>query len=525
MTCPAYHSWEKRLLKIAYVGHIFRVGLVALWPGGQTLESSKLYTQSVNSSGELSMHEAWQAGDYERQIEILAQQHQLLLNERDQLYLAMLQLARTDAMLGLPNHEAAISRLDDEIAICQQSHSSCALLFLDLDHFKYVNDTWGHQAGDALLCEVARRLRNALGPNDFIGRYGGEEFLILLTGADLPAAHLAAEYFRSVVSQPCSWQPDDRSSTISISTTASIGVAIYPQHGVSGKALIESADHAMYRAKANGRNCSSLADLEAPSPRPLVDDEVSMVVRALASVSQVHDQATKDHAQRIADLAEATARRLRQPEEEISLLRLAALFHDIGKIGIPEAILFKPGPLTEEERSIMRYHPLIGRSILEQIGGIFKQVGYIVVAHHERWNGRGYPHGLKKEDIPLSARILAVVDSYDAMISSRPYREEPFTVLQAKTELERCAGSLYDPSVVEALLQVLEKQERPADELGEMSISSPAEIPDHSHLTTDEARQRLEHWRLGIEECHQQQLTLQQRIEALRQRQDYLAWQ
>ena len=164
------------------------------------------------------------------------------------------------------------------------------------------------------------------------------------------------------------------------------------------------------------------------------------------------------HAHRLVEFAVATARKLGQSEEDLRLLRLGAILHDIGKIGIPDAILYKPGPLTEEEWVVMRTHSVIGRQILEEIGGVFQQLATIIVAHHERWDGTGYPNQLAGEAIPVHARILTVVDAFDAMTSRRVYRE-PLSALQARAELLRCSGNQFDSQVVEAFLQVLDEQE------------------------------------------------------------------
>ncbi len=188
-------------------------------------------------------------------------------------------------------------------------------------------------------------------------------------------------------------------------------------------------------------------------------DEQEILVQALTATALAHDWEMGMHGQRVADLASAMAHTL-QPPEEPSLVRMAALLHDIGKIGIPEAILQKPAPLTEEERQIMRRHPEIGYHILDQIGGAFERLAHIVVAHHERWDGRGYPYGLAKTAIPFIARVLAVVDSFDAMTSPRPYRQVPLTVSEAKSELRRGAGSQFDPCIVGAFLAMLEEREQ-----------------------------------------------------------------
>ena len=183
-------------------------------------------------------------------------------------------------------------------------------------------------------------------------------------------------------------------------------------------------------------------------------DRESVVLAVQAWMVSVSDRKTSHHAQRIMWLAEATARQLAQSEEEIHQLCLAALLHDIGKVGIPAAVLHKPGPLTPEEWSILRGHPDIGRQVLEQAGGIFHPVASIVGMHHERWDGNGYPRGVATDAIPLSARILAVVDAYDAMTSRRVYQWRPYSVAQACRELQRCAGSQFDPWVVQAFLHL-----------------------------------------------------------------------
>jgi len=166
------------------------------------------------------------------------------------------------------------------------------------------------------------------------------------------------------------------------------------------------------------------------------------------------------HAYRVMSLARITARRLEISQERISRLSLAALFHDIGKIAIPKAILDKPGPLTDEEWDMVRHHPELGGQMLLKAGGDWASLAPIVAAHHERWDGRGYPYGLAKDAIPLEARILTLADAYDAMISARVY-QRPLTLEEARAEMQRCAGHQFDPDVVTAFLHVLDEQEVP----------------------------------------------------------------
>ena len=411
---------------------------------------------------------------------IIVEQQQELLAEVNRLYRERSQAAITDTITGLPNHRAVMSRLEEEIARCQRSQGSCAVLFIDLDHFKRINDTWGHRAGDAILQEVGSRLRTTLRLEDFVGRYGGEEFAIVLTDVDLGEANRTAERICSTIAlEPCMWMAEDTQTVVSIPVTCSIGVALYTLHGLTREALVEHADQAMYQAKHAGRNCVRIADIDISSLKassstvasntherqPQQDVPIPIqAVQAFIAVASAHDQGTDAHSHRIVSLAEATALKLNLPESEIHLVHLASLLHDIGKIGIPDAILHKPAPLTGDEWTVMRRHPEIGRQILTQVGGIFQHLAPIVVAHHERWDGSGYPHKLAGEAIPLVARIITVVDSYDAMTSRRPYRQ-PMPVAEARAELQRCTSTQFDPRVVTAFLQVLADQEEKAQKL------------------------------------------------------------
>ena len=437
---------------------------------------------------EITLREELQNAYDEQQV--LVAQQQELLSEVDRLYREQAQAAVTDAITSLPNHRAVMSRLDEELSHCQRGNHICSVLFIDIDHFKQVNDTWGHRAGDMILREVASRLRNTLRLEDFIGRYGGEEFAIVLTDTDISAVSPAAERLRIAVNEePYYWESDTTSAIVPIPITASIGAAIYGLHGVTREALIEHADQAMYLAKHSGRNCVCIADVDLEARKSAATEKAwqaeegshiiqntfpVQTVQALTAVASAHDRGTDEHAHRMLTLAAATARQMQRPEEEMHLLQLAALLHDIGKIGIPDAILHKPGPLNEEEWAVMRRHPEIGRQILAQVGGVFQHLAEIVVAHHERWDGKGYPRGIAGEDIPMSARILTVVDSYDAMTSRRVYRE-PLSMEQAKTELLRCSGTQYDPEVVEAFLRILDTPESVAVEAGTQQVTSPVE--------------------------------------------------
>lgn len=450
-------NWTIIILSVTFLSFI--AGLVGS-------ELPRLYAQ-VGEQSRLTTREKKlraQLQEAYNEQQVLVQQQQELLAEVDRLYHEQAEAAITDAVTSLPNHRAVIARIDEEVARCQRGSRTCAVLFADLDHFKRINDTWGHPAGDAVLREVGQRLRAGLRQQDFVGRYGGEEFAIILTEVDIAqAVSVANKLCAALADQPCLWTQNE--TVESIPVTGSFGVAVYTLHGSSGEELIAHADNGMYLAKQAGRNCVRVGDVEVVTTGELSksrDTQKSVVmpfhaIQALVAMAKAHDQSTGEHAGRLVKLAEATARKLSLPEEQLYTVRLSALLHDIGKVGVSEAILRKPGKLNDEEWVEMRKHPEIGRQILEHVGGAFSHIAGIVATHHERWDGLGYPNGLSGEDIPLGARIITVVDAYDAMTERRVYRE-PLSEEAARAELCRCSNRQFDARVVEAFLATLDEQ-------------------------------------------------------------------
>ena len=396
--------------------------------------------------------------------ESLALSQQKLLQERDQLYREQRLLAITDAVTGLSNHHALMTRLDAALTLYGKQTERYALFFIDLDHFKHVNDQYGHLVGDFLLHEVGGRLMRIVGDKGIIGRYGGEEFLALLRVRDLSHAREIAERLRlEILKEPFLWRQEGESSAICLQMTVSIGVAVYPLHGARRQELITQAERAMYRAKNSGRNCVRVVDTGESVQMAKWDgeqrsDAEEMALQALLTMLKAHNEQIYWHGQRLAVLAEAVAKRLHCRQEDIAHLRVAAMLHDVGKIAIPSAILFKREPLNMHEWRQMRQHPVVGKAIMAQTGGTFSLVASIIGAHHERWDGTGYPDGLEREEIPLMARILSVVDSYDTMTSVRSYHT-PKRMDEACSELVRCMGTQFDPIVVRAFLEGLSQRE------------------------------------------------------------------
>jgi len=361
--------------------------------------------------------------------------------------LRAMRLALTDPLTGLGNHRHFHERLQRELLSAEEQARPLTLCFVDIDDFKKINDRYGHPSGDRVLSQVATRLRQ--GGEAY--RLGGDEFALLFVDHDEGMALAAAN---SIV---------ERIATVDFdhigTVTVSAGLATFPMQGHGRDELIRLADSALYWAKEHGKNRVRLYRPEVVElselKRLAAGPDKAARYRAAASLAKAvdaRDTYTGSHSERVGELSAKVATRLGLGAEQVELTRLAGSLHDLGKLAIPEEILRKPGTLTDSERLVLERHPQIGFRMLDSLG--VDPVADLVLHHHERWDGTGYPDGLRGEQIPLGARIIFVTDAYDAMTSDRIYRPKRSTQA-ALVELERCAGTQFDPGIVAAFAEEL----------------------------------------------------------------------
>jgi diguanylate cyclase (GGDEF)-like protein/putative nucleotidyltransferase with HDIG domain len=367
----------------------------------------------------------------------------------------------TDALTGLPNRRYFHEILAREMVRSDRTHRPLSLINVDLDHFKTVNDEYGHAKGDEILRGFAKVLKEQVRSIDLPARYGGEEFLILLPDTDKEGAVMVAEKIRRAtdrVSIPrLGSMPGRRLSS-------SAGVATSPTDTMDLEELVRCSDQAMYLAKNLGRNQvvgygmdTSITSLTGHPERVqvLVQNANKATIEALAAAIDARDTYTHGHSHRVADYARIVATELEEQVIDLEALYLAALLHDVGKIGISDTLLRKPSRLTADEYETIKSHVQIGYEMVQGVD-FLKNVGPIILNSHENYDGTGYPRGTRGKAIPVEARIIMVCDTFDAMTSTRTYRKAG-PVEEALTEIQRHAGRQFDPDIVEALKRAILK--------------------------------------------------------------------
>ena len=333
-------------------------------------------------------------------------------------------ISRADPLTGSLNRRGFSERFQAELNAAERSGQPLALLQIDLDNFKQINDTQGHAAGDELLIWVVRKLQETLRPTDWVGRLGGDEFAMLLPGASRGNAVEVADRVRYALTERA---------------PASIGIAVFPIDGAEPEELHRRADAELYTRKGD-RNGRALSPVERK--------ELSWAT-TLANAVDTRMAVQHEHSTNVGEFAASIGRLLGREDDEIGMLRMAGILHDVGKVVVPDRILRKSGPLTEEEFEAIKPFPAAGAELVSRIEGMEPIIPWIRHSH-ERIDGSGYPDGLKGDAIPLGARILHVADAYDSMTSKRTYRSA-MSLHQALGELRAGAGTQFDPDCVAAL--------------------------------------------------------------------------
>ena len=391
---------------------------------------------------------------------------QLLISNRK-----LQRMALKDPLTGLYNHRYFGDIIESEFYRAKRYAHPFSMILLDIDYFKSINDAYGYQFGDMILKQFAKKLRRLVRLHDYVIRYSDEEFIIILPGSDsMGTLHLAQRIFDSLKIVKFG------DSKHAVKLKISMAVVSYPEDYVfRSEDLLSLAEKILTRTKEEGgHKILSSVDINKKSPltkarmtdiRYLknrlgkitrqINQNLGESIFAFAKTIELKDQFTGEHVERTVFYATEMARQLRLNKTEILLIQQAAMLHDLGKIGVSEKILLKRRKLTEEEFEQIKKHPKIGADILRPIQLLHGLIP-LILYHHERWDGKGYPYGLKENEIPLGARIIAIADVYHAMVSDRPYRKA-LSEGKAITLIKENSGTQFDPEIAEIFIKIVQK--------------------------------------------------------------------
>lgn len=412
----------------------------------------------------------------------LIAKYMALVTDNIQLTEKSKEFINTDNLTLLYNHRGFQEILSNEIKRAEINKHQLSIIMMDINNITKINREQGHAKGDEVIKTVAEKIRQNVREGDIAGRYGGDELAIILPNTSSEQAKYVAEYLTYSLS--CCFI--DGIGPIKVS----VGVATYPDCSDDREKLLILAEQAMYISKAKGYKdgmsaiisskdfnfwdnvaLQSYAEVVAKRHAQLgvnfedeliskfhnednmTESRIWEIATSLAGAIDAKDTYTKGHSTSVSKYSEALARAINLPEKEINRIMLGALLHDVGKIGIPENVLKKEGPLSDEEWTIMKQHPVIGVEKVLQPNISLRDLIPIVKYHHERIDGRGYPDGLSGKDIPLAAKIVAIADTYHALTSDRPYRNG-MSIEKALSILEEGAGTQWDADLVRAFIQI-----------------------------------------------------------------------
>ncbi|MCL5058362.1 MAG: diguanylate cyclase [Actinobacteria bacterium] len=380
------------------------------------------------------------------------------ISERKILEEKLYAMTLRDSLTNLYNHAYLKRRLKEEVEKSKEKGYPLSYILMDIDDFKLYNDRFGHLAGDVLLKEFAQVLKKCVRDHDIVGRYGGDEFTVILPRAGRSIALMLAERIRSTVENH-SFEHTGLMQDCNV--TVSVGVAVYPEDAYNSEEIIRLADEAMYRCKQNNKNgvqmyFSALKEFQ----KELKGSEEGYfhMIQVLMGVINAKDRDTYLHLEKVAEYVEEICKLMDLSEKDIKDIKAAAFLHDLGKIEIPRTILNKNGPLSENEWAIVKQHPNWGASMVLSMQNLDSAIPQIL-HHHERYDGKGYPNGIRGEEIPLGARIIAVADSFDALTTSRPYRSAKSNE-EALEEISRHSGTQFDPLIAQIFINSYKKAKR-----------------------------------------------------------------
>jgi len=381
-------------------------------------------------------------------------------------------LALKDSHTGLYNHRYLKEAIEVGFSRAERQGTFLSVIMMDIDYFKTINDVYGHVFGDLVLKQFAVQLTKAVRPYDVVIRYGGEEFVIVSADTDREGAQALG---KRILEEVNLYSFGDNAHSIKIKL--SLAVATYPEDSIQiNTELVDYADQILYKAKEDGGNrvytsldlkkepgrVDKLSDIHSLKEKiakltKRVNQSLIEETMAFAKAIELKDHYTGKHVEKTVGYAAKISQRLHFSNDKIELIKEAAMLHDLGKVGISENILNKKSKLSKEEFEEIKKHPQIGVDIISPIHSLHAIVPFLLY-HHERWDGKGYPHGLSGERIPLGARVIAIADVYQALVSDRPYRKA-YSKEKAVTIIKEGSGTRFDQNIVNTFLMVLQNEQ------------------------------------------------------------------